>query len=83
MSFVSRHGISAVRRPQGAKIRGPRSALEISVRTDPKGSGEVSESGDGTCKVGPRACDPQCAEIKLAAPASRGGFLLQRFSHPR
>ena len=47
----------------------------ISVLTDPKGSGEVSEPGDGTCKVGPRACDPQCTEIKLAASASRGGFL--------
>jgi hypothetical protein len=35
----------------------------ISVRTDPKGSGEVSTLGDGTSKAGPRACDPRCAEI--------------------
>jgi hypothetical protein len=48
------------------------SADAISVLTDPKGSGEVSEPGDGTWKVGPRACDPQCAEIKLAASAQPG-----------
>ena len=44
----------------------------ISVRSDPKGSGEVSVSGDGTCKAGPRAFDPQCAEITCAASHTRG-----------
>lgn len=43
----------------------------ISVRTDPKGSGEVSEPGDGTRKVWPRAGDPQGAEINLPPRTTR------------
>ena len=51
--------------------RASSSAEKILVRTDPKGSGEVSEPGDGTRKVWPRACDPQGAEINLPPRKSR------------
>jgi len=53
----------------------------VSVRTDPKGSGEVSASGDGTCKAGQ---GPVIRNVPkpLAASSREAAFFLQLLRRP-
>src|SRR5260370_10615844 len=76
-------GISPL--PHGRRWTRKRTSVEsgadaISVRTDPKGSGEVSESGDGIRKAGQW---PVIRNVPkpLAASSREAAFFLQLLRH--